>query len=227
MRALYNLYPPNYVSVWEKLAELERAEWPRQIIGATALGVSVIVMGYGFPLLVVSGGHELVDMVASPWGIAGFAGEIPLFLWGLFSVAGVLLGAWGVLAVCVSATVNAMPILGDELAALLSVSALLVALIPAWAFRHFKGDPRIRTSRDMVLFLLFGVILANLASVFIAHTLMYTQDHFSSLEAMFRYTTPRYYAKASISTLILGFFLLIIGSRIVIKARAYCRGWFS
>lgn len=202
----------------------EKAMWPRQIIWAAAMGVSAIVMGFGSPLLVVLG-YPLVDVVSSPWGIAGFLGYIPHLLWGLFSVAGVLFGAWGVLAVCVSATVSNLSSFPSNIAALQSVSTLLVALIPAWAFRHFKGDPRLRTARDGVLFMVFAVILANLTSTLIAHTLLYIYRVIPNLEALF-YTTQWWFLKTSISTLIFGFPVQMLISRIVIKARAYCKGWF-
>lgn len=201
------------------------ATWPRQIIGATTLGVSVVVMGYGWPLLVVLG-FPLVDVISPLWGAAGLLRLVPLVVWGLFSVAGVVFGALGVLAVCVSANINAMPILDDKLAALLSVSALLVALIPAWAFRYFKCDLRIRTSRDGAVFMLFGVILSNIASTFTAHILMYNYGLMGRIEALF-VTLPQRFFLTSISTILFGFPLLWGFSRIVIKVKAYCRGWFS
>lgn len=207
------------------MVEFEKAKWPRQVVGAVTLGLFVIVMSSGWPLLVVFG-FPLVDAVFPFWGSAGLLGFVPFILWGLFSVTGVLFGAWGVLAVCVGTAVNIGLISGSEIAAFQLASALLVALIPAWTFRHFKGDPRIRTSRDMTLFLLFVVILANIASTLIAHVPLYMYGFIRNLETV-RYTIQDWFFKTSISTLVFGFPMLLSISRIVIEARAYCEGWFS
>lgn len=193
-----------------KMSEFDRAKWPRQIIDATVIGVLSAGAGYL--------DHMVLD---EPYTIGLFS-----FLHiGLFALNGVWFGAWGVLAVYIGETAVVMPALGRDMALLQSFSALLVALIPAWAFRYFKADPRIRTSRDGALFLLFGVILLSLASTLTTPTIFYIYGYGDMNWLV--HTMPWQFYYTSIPTLFLSFPLLLIGSKTVIEARAYCKGWFS
>lgn len=189
------------------------------------LAVAVALMMIASPLLVVFG-HPFYDVIAWPLAAYGI-----LLSWVFFSVAGVWFGAWGVLAACFSmlmARVSAVilwPSSGWAAYLLDPISwivPVLMALIPAWAFRYFKADPRVRTARDVFLFLLFGVIIANATSTLAAYSLWSYYSHWLSIESMaWRFIWD------SFLTTIFGFLTLLMGSRIVIKAKAYCKGWFS
>lgn len=191
------------------MAELENAKWPRQIIFAAVTGVLIAVTEYF--------GHMfLPSFFYTPW----------FSMWFVVG-SGVLFGFWGVLAVYFGHAIAYIPIWGRDLAVLLSFGAFFQALISAWAFRQFKGDPRLKDVKDFFLFLVFGVFLGSLASTLIGPAMMYFFGVVPNMEALTKVVMPAWFLSTSIFTLLFGFPLLLLGSRIVIKARAYCKGWFS
>lgn len=209
------------------MSELERAKFPRQIIGAVLLGAFAYVLGLFPP-------HNVLGLYPLSFGV-GVA-------------AGVLFGFWGVLAVYISHVLIFLSSMGSELSVLVSLAPLVQALIPAWAFRQFKVDPRIKTMRDVVIFSVSGVVLSSLASTLIGPTAMFFYGVIPNQDALLYIVMPRWLLSASILTLLplslliltllanvwglfltlfTGLPLLLLGSRITIKNKAYCKGWFS
>jgi hypothetical protein len=197
-----------------KMDAFESATWPRQLIGAAIVSTSITAIG------------------CLPYTYS-FLGWLNMYFWlevGLYSVSGIWFGAWGVFAAYAGSVLawsmrtqyhSPVAFLGSMF---FSCGAFFQALISAWAFRHFKGDPRIRTSEDAWLFVVFGIFFGGLA-----HTLTFIvlasfgMPYLLDLRALMSYW---FFANA-LPALILGFPLLLLGSAIIIKAKAYCKGWAS
>jgi hypothetical protein len=190
--------------------DIEKAKWPRQIIAAAIWGVLVGWLEYLFY-------HSwLPHFVITVWSD-----------FGLFSVSGIWFGAWGILAAYIGNTMGHGSALGFEVSALCSVGTILAVLVPAWAFRRFKGDPRLKTSRDAFLFLLFGAIVPSFISAFITPPIQFLYGFIPNIAALTQIVMPGWFLSNTIYTSIFGFPLLLIFSRILVHIRAYCRGWFS
>jgi hypothetical protein len=74
-------------------------------------------------------------------------------------------GMWGVFAAYFGCVIGAGILSGLPLDVSLywSVADLLQAFIPLIAFRYFHADPVLQTWHDLMVFMIFGVILNNLA----------------------------------------------------------------
>lgn len=185
--------------------EIETAKWPRQIIGATVIGVLIT-----FLAPVVSHSHFI------------FTWLFFFIFVGVITIVGIWFGAWGVSASLLGTLIipriwvwleHPWPILTYTHYLYIHPPAIILqTLLPAWAFRQFKGDPRIKKMNDLWLLLVFGMFLPGYLIPIISG--------FSTL-------APLYFIFIMFSTGSASLPLLLIGSRIVIKARAYCRGWFS
>jgi len=191
-----------------KMVEFERAEWPRQIIAAAIWGV------------IIAWKNHLTHMFIPYSGISSF------LMW-LDVAAGIWFGVWGIAAAYIGTTIGYSLAFGFEVSALQSIDMILAALVPAWAFRRFKGDPRLKTSRAAFLFLLFGVIVRSFISTFITPPIWFLYGFIPNITALTQVVMPGWFLSNTIYTSIFGFPLLLIFSRILVHVRAYCRGWFS
>lgn len=197
-------------SACEKMVEFEGAKWPRQIIAAAIWGVLAGWLDYLFH-------HRwLPHLVITVW---------PNF--GLFSVSGIWFGAWGILAAYIGNTISSMSLLGFTVSAAQSLGTVCAVLIPAWGFRRFKGDPRIKTSRDGVIFMVFGVFLSSLASTLIVPPIWYHFGFIPNMAALLYVVLPGWFIGSTILNVIVGFPTLMLFSELIIKAKAYCKGWIS
>jgi len=190
------------------MVEFEKAIWPRQIIGAAIWCALIAVIEYLSHMVLC----EPVIFWSSMW---------------IYVASGIWFGAWGVVAAGVGTTVSWMSALGFEVSALSSVGTILAALVPAWAFRHFKGDPRIKTSRDAFGFMVFGVFIPSFLSTLITSSIWYLYRIIPNIDALTKVVMPSFFLSNAIYTPIFGFILLLYFSNDVIDTRAYCKGWFS
>lgn len=188
--------------------DIEKAKWPRQIIAAAIWGVIIAWKNY------------LTHMFIPQSGICSY------LMW-LDVAAGIWFGVWGITAAYIGTTIGYSRALGFEVSALQSIGMILAALVPAWAFRRFKGDPRLETSRDAFLFLLFGVIVPSFISTFITPPIRFLYGFFPNIAVLTQVVMPGWFLSNIFNTSIFGFPLLLIFSRILVHVRAYCRGWFS
>ena len=146
---------------------------------------------------------------------------------GLFAVAGIWFGAWGVLAAYIGNTISAMSALGLVVSAAQSISTIFQALIPAWAFRFFKADPRLMTSRDLTIFMVFGVIVPGFVSTLIAPPIWFIFGLVPTVEALVYFMMPTWFFSNAIITPIIAWPLLRATSGAVMKSRAYVKRWLA
>lgn len=146
---------------------------------------------------------------------------------GLFAVAGIWFGGWGILAAYIGNTISAMAALGLPLSAAQSISTIFQALIPALAFRSLKANPSLKTSRDMVIFMVFGVIIASFVSSLIAPPLWLLFRLLPNTDAMFFVMMPGWFLSNVIITPIIAIPLLKATSGAVMKSRAYVKKWLA
>lgn len=169
----------------------------------------------------------------------------PLYMLLLFSIVpvlGIWFGGWGVIAAYLGTTIpllwvgditnywsNINQIYGGVIQLfLLSSFVIPAALIPAWAFRRFNADPRLKTASDVKTFLFYGIFLGGVVSVFTTPLISY----------LFGFLPWGYYTKWAMPnpffllfsfplTAIIGFPILKACSGIMLRTKAYCKGWFS
>lgn len=146
---------------------------------------------------------------------------------GLFAVAGIWFGGWGILAAYIGNTISAMSALGLPLSAAQSISTIFQALIPALAFRYLKANPSLKTSRDVVIFMVFGVIIASIVSSLIAPPLWYLFGLLPNTDAMYFVMMPAWFLSNAIITPIIAIPLLKATSGAVMKSRAYVKKWLA
>lgn len=191
------------------MGEFERAEWPRQIIGGVLGGC------------VITGLWFLSFRFIPDVGLNSFL----VFSLGLINAVSIWFGAWGILSAFL-ATFAIFDVSG--LTWILLVVVFLQALIPAWAFRHFKADPRLKTGRDLKTFLVYDVAVASLATAFIVYlnfSLTVGNGYaFSALTLLFAIA---YFILSFFARIPLDFLLLRLFSGTIVKARAYCKGWLA
>ena len=85
-------------------------------------------------------------------------------------------GIWGILAAYVGCVIGAGILSGlpADVSLSWSFADLWQALIPYVAFRYFHADPALSTRRDLMIFLIFGVMINNIAgAVWGSYTLAY------------------------------------------------------
>lgn len=143
------------------------------------------------------------------------------------AVGGVWFGGWGVLAGMF------FPFISNALSgsAPIPVSAaylpanFLQAFLAAWAFRGLKADPRLRTTRDWVIWVVVGVLLANFLGAFWG---TYVLTWFGMITASARPTALLgWFFGNSIPSLIFGSILLKYVSPMVLRSKAFVKGWWA
>jgi hypothetical protein len=146
---------------------------------------------------------------------------------GLFAVAGIWFGAWGVLAAYIGNTVSCLAAFPLTLAAAQSVSTVFQALIPAWAFRRFKANPGLKTSRDSTIFMIWANVIAGFVSTLIGPTVWYLFKWVPTTDSLFYILMPGWFISNLIITPLIAIPLLKATSGAVTKSRAYVKRWLA
>ena len=138
---------PSAKSIWE----VEPGEVRKP--GTVHIAIMALLIGVG----AVAGTFGSLS-VPLGYGVTGFWPGVAVQ-----AVGSIWFGMWGVLAGFL------FPFISNSLAgAPLYVSFaylpsnLLQGIIPAWAFKFFKADPRLTSGKDYAIFIVFGVILNNI-----------------------------------------------------------------
>lgn len=146
---------------------------------------------------------------------------------GLFAVAGIWFGGWGILASYIGNTISSMAALGLAVSALQSISTVFQALIPAWAFRRFKADPALKTSRDGFIFMVFAVVIAGIVSTLIGPPIWYLFGFVPNPDALIYTAMPIWLVGNLVLTPLVAWPLLKATSSAVMKSRAYVKKWLA
>lgn len=197
-------------SVWE----LEEGEVRRPGVGhvvATALftGIGIVIGTFG--------------SLAVPLGFvsAFWPGQA------VQSVGSIWYGAWGGIAAFV------FPLISNALSGSAPLPVSL-AYIPAnfaqgmfagWAFRAFKGDPRLLSAKDWFLFGIWGVLIANAFGAAWGST---TLRLFGLISPASHLTVfLGWFLGNSVPSFILGAILLKFVSPLVVRTRTFVKGWWA
>ncbi len=104
-------------------------------------------------------------------------------------------------------------------------SNLLQGLIPALVFKYMKLDPRLRTAKDYIMYIIFGVIINNILGALWAVTAL------QAIGLITVESVPLFFSGWTIGngipSLIFGIILLKALSPMVIRHKAFCKGWLA
>jgi len=143
------------------------------------------------------------------------------------AVGGVWFGAWGVIAgmffpFISNAMSGSAPI---PVSAAYLPANFLQAFLAAAAFRWFKADPRLNSARDWTIWVVFGVLLANLAGAFWG---TYVLVWFGLITSGAQFTALLgWLIGNTIPSLIFGSILLKYVSPMVMRSKAFVKSWWA
>jgi len=104
-------------------------------------------------------------------------------------------------------------------------SNLLQGLIPLLAFKYMKLDPRLTSAKDYIGYIIFGVIINNIIGAAWAVTAL------QAIGLITVESVPLFFSGWTIGngipSLIFGIILLKALSPLVVKHRAFCKGWLA
>ena len=154
--------------------------------------------------------------------ISGFGAAVALEI-----VGAAWFGIWGILAgMAASLLFNSLSMAWPwPVAVALLPAHLLRAGIICWAFRRFRADPRLNTSRDWYTWSFFGVLLATALGAASSTAALCLLDASSPAE-YWPLFLGRFLSDAA-TTWVLGTIGLKFLSPLIVRTRAFCKGWFS
>ncbi|HEC22015.1 MAG TPA: hypothetical protein ENI95_03750 [Chloroflexi bacterium] len=142
------------------------------------------------------------------------------------NVGSIWFGAWGVIAAAL------FPIISNGVAgtpvyvSLAYIPANAVqAFLPAWAFRQFKGDPRLRKGRDWAIFLI-SITLGNIFGAFWGPMVVLKSFGLLTTDSLPLFIWG-WFAGNEIAGIVFGVILLKALSGVVIRSRAFVKKWFA
>ncbi|MEM2005605.1 MAG: hypothetical protein QW705_01095 [Zestosphaera sp.] len=141
-------------------------------------------------------------------------------------LGGVWFGLWGVLAGVF------FPIVGDLTGGIpISISISLLpanlvqSLIPALAFRLLKADPRLRSSRDWITFIMSCVIFNNVLGAYLGTTAMLSWGFITG--EIYYGVMASWFLGNVLPAVSVGVPVLKGLSPMVVNHRAFCKGWLT
>lgn len=142
------------------------------------------------------------------------------------NVGGIWFGAWGVIAGAL------FPIISNGITgtpvyvSLAYIPANAVqALLPAWAFRRFNGDPRLKTGRDWAIFLI-SITVANIFGALWSPLVVLRSFGLLTAESVPIFIFG-WFGGNEIAGIIFGVILLKALSNVVIKTNAFVKKWWA
>ena len=143
------------------------------------------------------------------------------------SVGSIWYGMWGGIAAFV------FPLISNSIAgsAPLVVSLCYIpgnfaqGIIAGWAFRSFHADPRLRSAKDWVMFAIFGTILPNFIGALWGTLILRVFNMVTP--AAFMVTFLGWFIGNAPTSFILGVIMLKFISPIVLKTKAFCKGYWA
>ena len=180
--------------------------------------------GLVFILLTVAGAYaqRFGWLPLEVWVISGFGVAAALEI-----IGGAWFGIWGILAsIAALLLFNFLSVAWAwPIAAALLPAHLLRAGIAAWAFRHFRADLRLSTSRDWYVWSLWGVLVANVLGAAASAAALYLLKAAPPV-AYWPLFWSRFLGDAA-STWVLGTIGLTFLSPLIVRTRAFCKGYIA
>jgi serine phosphatase RsbU (regulator of sigma subunit) len=141
-------------------------------------------------------------------------------------VAGVWFGAWGVVAgVIFPAIVRSLT--GPDNLPGRVLADLVLSGLPAFWFRYFRRDPRLRLRRDRLVYLVVVVGLSNLVAALVGTTSLALTDAENWRPARWLAHVVAWFAAGAGPCLVLGLPLLRTLSPVITRSSLFCRGWWQ
>jgi hypothetical protein len=135
-------------------------------------------------------------------------------------------GAWGVIAGCIFPFFSNAVARAPFYVSLAYIPANAVqAWLPAWAFRQFKLDPRLRAPRDYLI--LFVTMVVSSAFGALWSTLVVLRSYgLLNTESVQQFVWGWFMGNV-IAGLIFNFLVLKVFSGLVIRTKVFVKGWFA
>ncbi|MGD2144773.1 MAG: hypothetical protein PVF54_09880 [Anaerolineae bacterium] len=143
-------------------------------------------------------------------------------------IGGIWFGWWGGIAAFLFPLISNLLSGSAPLAVSLSYlpsNMLFQPMLGAWAFRFFKADPRLRGTRDWIIWIVFGVLLANLGGA-VWGTLILLWFGLIT-KAAYWVTVGGWFIGNSIPSIILGSVILYFVSPLVVRTQAFVKGYWA
>jgi len=196
--------------VWEvEKGEVRKAGVTHIVIAALLIGIGAVVGAFGslsFPL--------------------GFGVN---FFWtgiAVQNVGAIWFGMWGVIAAAL------FPIISNGIAgtpvyiSLAYIPANAVqALLPAWGFRYFKADPSLRTGRDYLI-LLATITISNIFGALYSPLVVLKGFGLLTAESVPLFIWG-WFGGNEVAGIILNIILLKALSSVVVRTKAFVKGWWA
>ena len=102
---------------------------------------------------------------------------------------------------------------------------ILQGMIAAWAFRHYKANPTLQTQRDWTVWIVGGALVPNLVGAAWGSTMFFA---FGLITQAAQLTTFfGWFIGNTIPTIILGSIVLKYVSPLVMRSKAFCKGYWA
>ena len=102
---------------------------------------------------------------------------------------------------------------------------VLQAMIAAWAFRRYKASPSLDEGRDWGIWILWGAIIPNAVGAGWGSTMLVAFGLITQAAQLV--TFLGWFVGNSIPTIILGSLILKFVSPLVVRSRAFCKGYWA
>jgi hypothetical protein len=211
----------NEQSIWELTnAEVRKPGTVHFVIFTVLVIVGTVIGSFGrIPITLGSGIDEWIKGYWIPVTI-----QVVGSLW---------FGLWGVLAG------GLFPIISWMLNGTLPYVSLIYfpanvvqGLLPLAAFKYLNHDPRLRTSKDLVVYILSGAILNNILGSLVAVAALEVANvpHDmvgGGISLQHSHFITAWTVGNAVPALVFGIILLKVLSPIVVKHRSFCKGWWA
>ncbi len=191
-------------NVWQRLDGEERK------IGKTHLVVTLI-------LVTIGAAFGAYGSYLFPLGFGA------TFFWpgiAVQNVGGIWCGAWGIIASSVFPLISNSVVGTSVSISLKYIPANAVqSLVPAWAFRHFKADPGLRSRKDWGVFLGSITVGNALGAIWASQVVLRNQTASRILLGWF--------IGNEVASLVLSTIFLVILSPVVVGTKWFVKGWWS
>lgn len=142
------------------------------------------------------------------------------------NIGSIWFGAWGVIAAAlfpiISNGITGTPVYVSL--AYIPANAMQ-AFLPAWGFRQFKADPRLKSGRDWLVFLV-TITLGNIFGALWSPLVVLKGFGLLTAESVPLFIWG-WFAGNEIAGIIFGVILLKALSPVVIRSRAFVKKWFA